>query len=309
MRERNFQREPKPFIFINLEKVQKEKFKSLDKFYGYNGKMEFHIIVKSNYLYVGSGSYDFKDNIPYYSFYRCNNKIAIPGSSLKGAIRVMLEALSNSCVSVRKKEELNEKFRQCKFDEEKPEKDKLCPACSIFGTTGYAGRVSFSDAYPVQRINTKIVKIGELFPPKINYQKRKFYQHKKFIEENLKPERNTRFVEAISQNSIFKFKLNFINLEESEISLLFYSMGLFQDYYIKLGGAKPRCFGTVEIKPIRIELNTLSKLREENQREIDNIEAWCKEIMNNIELLNEKALKEYKEKTNKFDKNCPRRNY
>jgi CRISPR type III-B/RAMP module RAMP protein Cmr6 len=306
--------EPKPFGFVDIEgKPKKSEYIKFDEFKDLTGKLVLDLKVISDYLFVGSGNYDFqyvkeaKQNLVYYSFSRMNNRLVIPGSSIKGAVRNMLEAISNSCLSQEGKAE--KKFvikthMPCK------DLDKLCPACRVFGKTGYKGRVSFSDALPIESIKTKIVKIAELFGPKPNYEKlaRKFYQHKKFVySKDLSPERNYRFVEAVPKGKTFQTILSFENLREEEVSLLLYSMGIDQDYKIKIGGAKSRCFGAVEFTPTEIMLmdENFQISRETGVALINRIQK----IMSHKDLIVFELLEQYKAEVNKFDEICPRGAY
>ena len=309
--------EPKPFAYISLPDPDtigrsREKYIEHDQFKEKvfcSGRLDLQIMVVSEYLFVGSGLYDFKADKVYHSFYRCNNEFIIPGSSIRGAVRSVLEAISNSCVLNTEKGEIAASYKKCKFDE--GGNPNLCPACRIFGTTGYKGRVSFSDAIPLTKIKSEIVKIGDLFPPRISKEKRKFYQHKAFsFFETDKPEKGTRFVEAIPKGSKFMFHIDFINMSQEELSLLLYTMGIYQDYFIKIGGAKPRCFGTVRFEPKKlIILNSRNPFEEAEVKERDDLSLWIKEIMRKNKLLREDFLDQYKSQTNKEKDFCPRGNY
>lgn len=57
----------------------------------------------------------------------------VPGSSLKGAVRVVAEALTPSCLLDR---------QACRGA------GQVCPACMVFGAAGRRGRLGFTDAVP-----------------------------------------------------------------------------------------------------------------------------------------------------------------
>jgi len=116
----------------------------------------------------------------------------IPGSSLKGSFRAIAEAASKSCLSFKGaeysearnklpglgrwscfdppatsywKQNLEQPLRECyggkveastspKFARCQSE-DGLCPCCAIFGTLGYQGRTSFTDARIVSHITPR----------------------------------------------------------------------------------------------------------------------------------------------------------
>jgi len=300
--------EPKPFAFVDIKGAPKrEDYVPHDTYSGLTGKLELTIEVISDYLFVGSGNYDFRerDKLVYYSFFRTNGNITIPGTSIKGAVRSVAEAISNSCVSQRKKGRGEEKCASSHFEcEFKPEKEKkeLCPACSLFGTTGYGGRVSFSDASTFSKIEPEVVKISELWGPRINKGRRKFYQNKRFNPVgNLKPERNYRLVEAIKKASKFCTTLGFQNVSEAELSLLLHAMGIEQQYRIKIGGAKPRCFGTVrftagEFKVLSVDLLSFEK-------------KPISEVMMNNDLIETEHLEQFKKEISKEEELCPKEMY
>ena len=303
--------EPKPFAFVAIPKEGPEKDEYLphDKFVELTGELQFELEVTSDYLYVGSGNYDLGErDIAYHSFFRTNGEIAIPGTSIKGGVRSAAEALSNSCVS-QGKERIHPEFRgKCSFNLEKKKID-LCPSCKLFGTTGYAGRINFSDAMP-EKCDVEIVKIHELFSPrnsKSGY--RKFYQNKRHNPiGNLRPEKNYRFVEAVKKGSIFKISLSFHNLLKKEFALLFYAMGVGQDYMIKIGGAKPRCFGTVQFSPSNLKLwkDPLDKAEEKIAAELKD---FVRDVLTSNELIIPDLLNQFRNEISKQTERCPKGMY
>jgi CRISPR/Cas system CSM-associated protein Csm3 (group 7 of RAMP superfamily) len=303
--------EPKPFAYIDLSsKVDRTRYISHEKISDLTGKIELQILVVSDYLFVGSGGYDFResDKLVYYTFFGSNGNITIPGTSVKGAVRSVAEAISNSCVGQTKRGEKLRFHKPCEFD---PEKNRtiLCPSCKLFGTTGYSGRAGFSDAL-LKKGDLEIVKIGELWGPRIAKGSRKFYQNKKFNPVgNLKPEKGYRFVEAVKKGGVFRTALSFQNLTEDELSLLLHAIGINQDYMIKIGGAKPRCFGTVKFQPMEIKILNQGKIL--NLGEMIEIKdnVWIEEIMKRDGLINRKVFEQFKEAMKPRTETCPKVNY
>jgi CRISPR/Cas system CSM-associated protein Csm3 (group 7 of RAMP superfamily) len=265
---RNPNAEPKPFVLVEIPKEEPDRrpVTTHEKFAGLTGRLELSFTVISEYLFVGSGAYEFDPNHGnrrpdvWYTFYRRNGQICVPGTSLKGAIRAIVEAISNSCVSQRhRRENLRSSHHQpCRF---RDERSPLCPACRLFGTTGYRGRVHFTDFLPQGEIKPEIVKIGELWEPKrYDPARRRFYERKSFQPlENPAPQQGFRFVEAVRKGAEFRGALLFENLSEAELGLLLHALGWQLEgerpqFAPKLGGAKPRCFGSVEFRPVRLRL-------------------------------------------------------
>lgn len=99
--------EPKPFVLVPIpqKEPQKSKAVTFEKFNGLTGQLDLKFKVVAEYLFVGSGVYEFNPNAKYdcpdvwHTFYRRNGQICVPGTSLKGSIRAIVEAISNSCIS------------------------------------------------------------------------------------------------------------------------------------------------------------------------------------------------------------------
>lgn len=305
--------EEKPFVYVPVPKKEpdRRKFMSHEVQRGLTGRIDFDLEVVSDYLFIGSGGYDYDthENKVFYSFFRTNDKLIIPGTSLKGSIRAVAEAISNSCVSQwtgRDSNFIPDTHKRCKSE------DKLCSTCRIFGMTGYGGRIDFSDARPLTNITPVILKIGELFQPRVikveeqGRSKRKFYGNWQFNPiKDQKPERNHRFVEALNKGTHFRFSLSLNNLLDEELSLILHAMGVNQDYMIKVGGAKPRCFGTVRFCPLKGNLYTNPL---ENPTEIST--ESIKDYMKNMNLISPDLLKSLSEELRpREDKTCPAGNY
>lgn len=259
--------EPKPFFWIPLGDAPKRKAPpDHSRFTGWSGRLNLEIEVRSEYLYVGSGDFglvkEAEREPAYYTFARCNGQLVIPGTSIKGAVRSVLEALSNSCVRQSGRRERLPRGRQ---DHQACEDERsLCPACRLFGTTGYRGRVHFSDATPVGQVKSKVIKIADLWPPR-QTKGRKFYQSKGFprpADADMKPQKSHRFIEAVPKGARFATTLYFENLSTAEMGLLIHSLGMEPRrketfgkltvvfaFPVKIGGAKPRCLGSVYFRP------------------------------------------------------------
>ena len=112
----------------------------------------------------------------------------------------------------------------CRF---RNEKSRLCPACRLFGTSGYRGRVHFTDFLPQDKIKPVVVKIGELWKPKrFDPEKRRFYIHGSFQPSaNSAPQRNYRFVEAVQKETKFRGSLIFENVSKAEFGLILHALG------------------------------------------------------------------------------------
>ena len=234
--------------------------------------MKLEIEVLSDYLYVGSGNFDLFPlqgrEQARYTFARRNGQPVIPGTGLKGAVRSIVEAISNSCVLQKDRRERLRTHHPCggvKRGQER--RAELCPACRLFGTTGYRGRVHFPDAVPIGEVQTTTIKIADLWPPK-QFKGRKFYQTKAFQPQDMRPQKNYRFLEVVPNGTRFKTTLFFENATTAEMGLLVRALGLalhqekegsvVYAFPVKIGGAKPRCLGSVRFHPKRIQMLSTS---------------------------------------------------
>jgi CRISPR/Cas system CSM-associated protein Csm3 (group 7 of RAMP superfamily) len=186
---------------------------------------------------------------------RVSNGIArqavIPGSSLKGAIRSLLEAISLSCVVAvgpQARPAVPKPLNRCN------DPKKLCPACRLFGAQNYQGQVSLEDAL-VPPNNLILVSVPVLWTPargnrglpnrylsRNEAKGRKFYYHAKYATG---PDARI----AIKTGARIPARVHFTNLTEADLGLLLSALGLNQDYRfpIKIGAAKPVGLGSVQV--------------------------------------------------------------
>ncbi len=309
---------PKPFFWIPVErKPDRQAPVPHDRFAGLSGWLALDIEVLSRYLYVGSGQIELRNHqgqeVACYTFARRDEQLVIPGTSIKGAIRSVVEAISNSCVKVSiKSERISRSHNPCS------NANSLCPACRIFGTTGYRGRVHFADAVPLGKVRPAIIKIADLWPPR-QARGRKFYRSKQFQELDQRPARNHRFLEAVPQGSKFRTVLRFENASPAEMGLLVRALGLDRPSEdpsgiadalpIKLGGAKPRCLGSVRFTPKDLWLipegpQFLTSLAEGGVKvsTMETLLRWSEDDA----LLDRDAYKHFRREAQTVEEFCPR---
>lgn len=189
-----------------------------------------------------------------------NGRLKIQGSSLKGAIRAMYEAITNSTLAVmtsRYKNQIPPERHPCR------NKEQLCPASRVFGALNWQGLVEFRDA-----IATSAGSGGGSLPPlyrprpdqcKAYFQRengrvigRKFYYtHRNALQNS---SRGTPTQQAI-QNTVFKTQIHFKNLTPAELGTLLTVLG--QDpkhsMLLKVGGGKPVGLGSLQVTLDKIE--------------------------------------------------------
>ncbi len=209
---------------IQENKYTKRNSKAID------GVIELRLLVKSDYLHVGSGAPTYrlikkitnidslvqqaiKGSIPDLSAYFSpklhlmtaygDGTFIIPGSTIKGLVRTRLElSIPQSCYIVSRKASNTSKTYKRIFRPKEKQSDifdpvkspTVCPVCDLLGNSGLASRVTFSD----------------------------------FIGENVNSinvnERGDEY-ECVTKNSTFKGRVVFKGLKNVEIGMLLYGFG------------------------------------------------------------------------------------
>lgn len=200
----------------------------------------------------------------------------IPGSSIRGGVRAVFGAASNSCLRVTDVVYRNHvpwNYRSCTGMKSRDGYD-LCPACSLFGMIGgekggnsYAGRIRVTDAVPVNEVTYTWRRIPQQYGPKIamcldrerchmvemNQYKlikgRKFYWHHHPKEE---PNSSGDLVQTIDPGAIFQFDIYFDGVSEMELKQIVAIIRLNGNGAYKIGAVKPLGFGSVEMRVNRI---------------------------------------------------------
>jgi len=182
----------------------------------------------------------------------------IPGSSLKGVIRSIVEAISPSCVRVigwQTRPALPTRMKPCS------DVNRLCPACRLFGMSAgrrenYAGQVHCEDAV-LKEGESEVVQTPLLWAPARDRRGRlprrylsdheakgrKFYFH-----GTLAKGPDARI--AAGMDSIFESRIRFGNLTGSEMGLLLAALGQHphKPFLLKVGAGKPAGMGSVEVE-------------------------------------------------------------
>ncbi len=179
-----------------------------------------------------------------------NQQLVIQGSSLKGCIRAVYEAITNSTLAV-----ITSKYRDQIPPERLPCRDRqqLCPASRVFGALDWQGLVEFSDS----TCQTKQPSIGfmpSLYSPRPERREyfvrgrvagRKFYYNMtRAIDRG---ENRGIPVQQASRQYTFKTTIHYKNLLPEELGILFLILGQDQQSPIalKIGGGKPIGMGTM----------------------------------------------------------------
>jgi len=284
-----------PYDFVRIDwtkEVQRRPAVSHDRFTeGLCGHMEGTITTLTPFFIPHTEDLKHKDtrlrsNYPITFARNTSGQYILPGSSLKGLFRSLVETLGPGCWwlydgryrdNVDYTDELPRAFKQC------AQADSLCIACRLFGlinsNTLRLGQVGFEDAVcdapiPYHPIYTPI-----LDTPKPRHRAwyleasgdrvagRKFFFHADKIrtEGQLKASKQgevlNQYIHPIGKGSMFTFSAHFNNIKPDEWPTLLYALtlerkdwGHGRDVRHKMGYAKPAGLGSIEVQLTKLTL-------------------------------------------------------
>lgn len=267
---------PKPFDFVpftgKTDTQSRPGHESFHLRHDLSGELLLEIVVETP-LHISSGNYALTEDLglqaknvvrDLYKVTVNGRKLpAIPGSTLKGAARAVVEAVTNSCVGVTHERELPPGVhRGCR-------PPKLCPACGIFGAMSRLGRVSFGDAViDLDRANAGIARMPALYRPRprqgriykdnaSTFKGRKFYFHGLPAKH-----REGTYIEVLTPGTRLPAQVAFTSLEEAEFGVLLFALGLDNSFQLAVGGGKPVAMGRIKIEPLEICLRQTKSFTE-----------------------------------------------
>ncbi|NJK51726.1 MAG: CRISPR-associated protein [Leptolyngbyaceae cyanobacterium SU_3_3] len=180
--------------------------------------------------------------------------LIIQGSSLKGCVRAVYEAITNSTLAVitpRYRDKIPPERLSCR------QNDQLCPASRVFGALDWQGLIEFSDA-KCEQAGFATGFMPSLYRPRPEQRQayfvrgtvagRKFYYH---AIRTIDRGQNTGIaVQQAAKEYVFTTKLQVKNLQPSELGTLLIVLGQDPDYplALKIGGGKPIGMGTMTVQ-------------------------------------------------------------
>lgn len=267
---------PKPFDFVpfarNTDKSARPGHDSFRLQQHLSGQLLYALEVKTP-LHVSSGSYALSEDLglPARGVVRDCYKVtvngqqlpAVPGSSLKGGTRAIVEAVTASCIGVTRvdRRDLPKSLsRSCT-------PPNLCPACGLYGAMSRLGRLSFSDAIFAGG-DAAIDRMPAMYRPRPGqgrayrdasgrFKGRKFYYHGR-----PQPQKEGHYVEVLKPGTILHGRVEFTGLEAAELGLLLFALGLDGSFQLALGGGKPVAMGRVLFTPTELQLRQSASFTE-----------------------------------------------
>jgi hypothetical protein len=204
--------------------------------------------------------------------------LAIPGSSLKGTVRAIYEAITRSCLckitkSFKDKQKNriqvnlpSKNHKECSPNKEdiKTRQAQVCPACQIFGAMNWQGIVRFTDAL-CEQAGFEVKFVPSLYQP--NFEREGYYASfdqkqvggRKFFYHFERPvEQGEHGIDAqrAAVGYTFTTHLSFMNLKKDQLGALLIALG--QDsrhkFALKVGAGKPIGMGSMAIDVLSMEL-------------------------------------------------------
>jgi CRISPR/Cas system CSM-associated protein Csm3 (group 7 of RAMP superfamily) len=264
---------PYDFVPIDFTTSPKRRPPLLhDKFQELSGRIDCQLTAETSIFIPETESPEPKQ------FITRNDIPIIPGSSLKGMLRNLVETIGSGCFVLfdemyeRRRVDygkyLPKSFRKCDSLE------KLCIACRMFGMLErgevFLGNVSVSDATtePGRYTQSPPIYTKALMEPKPRHQAfylrkvqkpgsteartylagRKFYFHSPRVLTDTSKTKYNQHICPLAKGSVFTFTVDFTNLSNDELPVLLYALALEPTMRHKIGLAKPLGLGSVKIE-------------------------------------------------------------
>ncbi len=232
------------------------------RFHGISGTLSAIITAETPIFVKRGNSQEFMRNGQY--------QYIIPGTSLKGLFRSLVETTANGCFGGKFDGEYRDKIRgKIDYSFKLPREfkacidpDRLCIACRIFGMLSgkkvFTGKVSFQDAICEKPVLHEVINTVDLMGPKPHHGAfyldgnriagRKFYfHHPRGVRKKRDHTAYNQRITPLDKASEFTFTASFANLEDDEWRALLYAIALEPDMRHKIGYAKPSGLGSVRI--------------------------------------------------------------
>jgi CRISPR/Cas system CSM-associated protein Csm3 (group 7 of RAMP superfamily) len=255
----------------------------------YSGHLEVDIYAETPLFIADPRSVSTDLRKPAQSMQNRHGEYIIPGSSLKGMLRCLVETLGNGCLTL-----FDGRYERGRVDYTRAvpggpdgfqhcdNNTNLCIACRIFGmlmerTRGvFLGKVNIGDAsaYTDEIYKYEPIYTLALMEPKPHHASfyldeprkyiagRKYYFHhspdleplaeKKIIYMAGKPA--NRYIQPLDRDTKFHFRINFTNLEGDEFAAMLLAIVLEENMRHKIGYGKPSGLGSISLVPTRLTL-------------------------------------------------------
>lgn len=269
------------YDFIELPSTNSEyinRTQRRDSKHNLSGILKVRLIT-ADPLFIGSGFQELEGNEFVNQTLNENGRPVIPGSGLKGAVRQICRAVSESCVPKEfyklGREKVNIKLPKGSNMQCASKQDSACIMCDMFGKMGWSSKVFFGDLI-ADSGKTERYQAAQLFAPHPNAEKYldndgchrfKFYYTDIRSDDKNYPQHD--LLRAVPPKTVFTSEITYRNLDERELELLMFGLGQSGTFSLKLGGYRNEGFGTVNLT---ITSDTVSDTRALANSYIDSVD-------------------------------------
>lgn len=217
-----------------------------------SGQIQGNFVTKQP-LHIGTGQMvpperlGLRDEAPLVkSFYRLDEMVTVPGSSMKGAVRHLVEAITYSAVSKTRARLDRNRYGETSYNSRRGEVS-LDLAGRLFGAMGYLGHVKFADALLVEG-QMAVLDIPPQYQPRTG-DGRRYYPHE------LKDPRDPLWpLEVAAVGSRFKFTIQFDNCTYGELGVILIALGQTDPpICLKLGAGKNSGLGAIQFSEVLVK--------------------------------------------------------
>ncbi|MBI4859005.1 MAG: hypothetical protein HY815_01840 [Candidatus Riflebacteria bacterium] len=204
---------------------------------GLDGQLELRLVTVTP-LHIGTGLTGLEGGRAIMLTARCHETPVIPGTALKGALRMVAEALSRSCPDQR-----------C----------RACYPCLLFGSLGYRGKVTIHpgipEATPAPRPLGFMLPLRSSRGPSRVDDRVRFYNHRKAQPDP----KGVELVETLAAGTVFRAQIHYLNLPPAALGFLLLVTGAVPGFGFlhKIGGAKGMGLGSMKVEIAQHRLRTV----------------------------------------------------
>lgn len=252
----------------------------------YSGHLEVDVYAETPLFIADPRSISPDPSKPAQSMRNQSGEYIIPGSSLKGMLRCLVETLGNGCLTL-----FDGQYERNRIDYTKAiakdfqhcdDNTHLCISCRTFGMLKermrgvFLGKVNIGDAriYVEKIYKYDPIYTQPLMDPKPHHASfyldesrkyitgRKYYFHHSRDLELLTANRliymagrpANRYIQPLDYGTQFHFRVDFTNLEADEFVALLMAIALEEDMRHKIGYGKPLGLGSINLSPTSLTL-------------------------------------------------------
>ena len=258
-----------PYHFVPLGPPgQRRKAKTHESFEGESGTLICQLTARTHLFTAASHGGGGREHQSLKLVRGKDGQPLIPGSSLKGIVRSVAEAISGSCLVLPTKLDYGNGvfYKTLRSFQHCDSKERLCPACRIFGAMSrngtFLGKIGISDALVEGEVAVENLTLEPLMQPKPRHRVwygdprqpndmrgRKFYYHRPQGARTTKRQSEyNKTVEAVKPRTVFRFNVDYTNMAEDELALLVFALVLEPEMCHKVGMGKPVGLGSAKIE-------------------------------------------------------------